>query len=273
MAIKGSFTDCEARHRTVAIRSLFVTHVLKLYQERYSDYGPTLFSEVLSESHHITIDSDTLRRWLKGAKLWNGARAAHSTVGSVPGVKLLAHFCNSTVVFTTGLKAEDQSVVSWLRSMMPPEKSSSVFQHPRIRQMSFAYSRVTSSAMGFLISSTPTMARYTTITITVKPMWPVPSHPSALSLSTLIHHKPRDASNVRIALIRIVSSKPSAVTTSQPSMMPTDTSKNHISTNIISALPTPKALMTFTVLLLVSISKISSALRLRANSITTRPSH
>jgi hypothetical protein len=51
-------------------------HVLKLYQERYSDYGPTLFSEILSESHHITIDSDTLRRWLKGAKLWNGARAA-----------------------------------------------------------------------------------------------------------------------------------------------------------------------------------------------------
>jgi len=51
-------------------------HVLKLYQERYSDYGPTLFSEILAESHHITIDSDTLRRWLKGAKLWNGARAA-----------------------------------------------------------------------------------------------------------------------------------------------------------------------------------------------------
>jgi transposase InsO family protein len=52
------------------------SHVLKLYQERYSDYGPTLFSEMLSQSHHITIDSDTLRRWLKGAKLWNGARAA-----------------------------------------------------------------------------------------------------------------------------------------------------------------------------------------------------
>src|SRR5450830_699439 len=52
------------------------SHVMKLYQERYSDYGSTLFSEILSESHHITIDSDTLRRWLKGAKLWNGARAA-----------------------------------------------------------------------------------------------------------------------------------------------------------------------------------------------------
>ncbi len=52
------------------------SHVLKLYQERYSDYGSTLFSEILSEHHHITIDSDTLRRWLKEAKLWNGVRAA-----------------------------------------------------------------------------------------------------------------------------------------------------------------------------------------------------
>jgi hypothetical protein len=50
--------------------------VLKLYQERYDDYGPTLFSEILSESHHLRIDSDTLRLWLKEAKLWNGARAA-----------------------------------------------------------------------------------------------------------------------------------------------------------------------------------------------------
>jgi len=40
---------------------------LRLYQERYSDYGPTLFSEMLSEHHDLEIDADTLRRWLKGA--------------------------------------------------------------------------------------------------------------------------------------------------------------------------------------------------------------
>lgn len=50
--------------------------VLKIYQERYGDYGPTLFSEILSKNHHLHIDSDTLRRWLKQAKLWNGVRAA-----------------------------------------------------------------------------------------------------------------------------------------------------------------------------------------------------
>jgi transposase len=49
---------------------------LRLYQETYADYGPTLFSEMLSEYHHLVIDSDTLRRWLKHAGLWMGVRAA-----------------------------------------------------------------------------------------------------------------------------------------------------------------------------------------------------
>lgn len=49
--------------------------VLQLYQERYGDYGPTLFSEMLLEHHDLEIDSDTVRRWLKSAALWAGARS------------------------------------------------------------------------------------------------------------------------------------------------------------------------------------------------------
>lgn len=49
---------------------------VRLYRQTYADYGPTLFSEMLSEYHHLTIDSDTLRRWLKDAGLWLGIRAA-----------------------------------------------------------------------------------------------------------------------------------------------------------------------------------------------------
>ena len=49
---------------------------IALYEERYNDYGPTLFAEILSKYHHLTLDSETLRRWLKQARLWNGARAA-----------------------------------------------------------------------------------------------------------------------------------------------------------------------------------------------------
>ena len=157
------------------------SHVLKLYQERYSDYGPTLFSEVLSENHQITIDSDTLRRWLKEAKFWNGAGPLDSTVKNVPGGKPVVRSCSSTAAYTTGLKVEDRSVVSWWPLMMPPEKSSFAFQGLKTRQMSSGYSRVTSSAMGSLSSSTLIMAPFTTINITVKPMSPVPSNLSALS--------------------------------------------------------------------------------------------
>ena len=49
---------------------------VRLYETAYPDYGPTLFAEMLSEFHQLQIDSDTLRRWLKEAGLWNGMRAA-----------------------------------------------------------------------------------------------------------------------------------------------------------------------------------------------------
>jgi DNA invertase Pin-like site-specific DNA recombinase len=39
--------------------------VLTLYRKHYWDFGPTLFSEKLSELHKINIDHETLRRWLR----------------------------------------------------------------------------------------------------------------------------------------------------------------------------------------------------------------
>jgi transposase len=50
--------------------------VIRLHQETYSDYGPTLFAEMLQEYHTLLIDSETIRRWLKAAGLWHGVRAA-----------------------------------------------------------------------------------------------------------------------------------------------------------------------------------------------------
>lgn len=50
--------------------------VIRLYQEAYPDYGPTLFAEMLAQHHDLVIDSDTLRRWLKETGLWTGLRAA-----------------------------------------------------------------------------------------------------------------------------------------------------------------------------------------------------
>ena len=51
------------------------TEALGLHHELYPDYGPTLFGEMLQEYHHLTIDADTLRRWLKAAGQWLTIRA------------------------------------------------------------------------------------------------------------------------------------------------------------------------------------------------------
>jgi transposase len=48
--------------------------VLRLYRERYSDYGPTLFTEKLDEHHDIQISHQTVTRWLIKAGLWSGTR-------------------------------------------------------------------------------------------------------------------------------------------------------------------------------------------------------
>jgi len=39
--------------------------VLKLYEKRYGDFGPTLAAEKLAERHGITLSAETLRRWLR----------------------------------------------------------------------------------------------------------------------------------------------------------------------------------------------------------------
>lgn len=40
-------------------------HVLTLYRAQFSDYGPTLFSEVLLNEHSIQVHHETVRRWLR----------------------------------------------------------------------------------------------------------------------------------------------------------------------------------------------------------------
>lgn len=49
--------------------------VLRLYQARYRDFGPTLFAEQLRARHHLAINRETLRQWLGEAGLWTDRRA------------------------------------------------------------------------------------------------------------------------------------------------------------------------------------------------------
>jgi hypothetical protein len=44
--------------------------VVRLYRSKYNDYGPTLFSEILTEKYGHRIHRETLRRWLLDFGLW-----------------------------------------------------------------------------------------------------------------------------------------------------------------------------------------------------------
>lgn len=44
--------------------------VLALLREKYSDFGPTLATEKLSERHQIMISTETVRHWMIADGLW-----------------------------------------------------------------------------------------------------------------------------------------------------------------------------------------------------------
>src|SRR3990172_1798231 len=39
--------------------------VIGIYRKQYSDYGPTLYSEMLTEYHNISLNRETVRQWLR----------------------------------------------------------------------------------------------------------------------------------------------------------------------------------------------------------------
>ena len=50
------------------------SQILRLFREQYSDYHPTLFSEVLLDEHQIDVSRQTLSRWLQSNGAWSGVR-------------------------------------------------------------------------------------------------------------------------------------------------------------------------------------------------------
>src|SRR5712672_180903 len=53
-----------------ALGSMFRETVLAIVGERYSDFGPTLAAEKLSELHGLDLGVETLRQWMIDAGLW-----------------------------------------------------------------------------------------------------------------------------------------------------------------------------------------------------------
>src|SRR5260221_6063814 len=53
---------------------------IELVHSEYSDFGPTLASEYLSENYALEVSKETLRKWMIGAKL---GRAKAATISEV----------------------------------------------------------------------------------------------------------------------------------------------------------------------------------------------
>jgi hypothetical protein len=49
---------------------VFRETVLAIVRERYSDFGPTLGAEKLSELHGVDLGVETLQQWMIDAGLW-----------------------------------------------------------------------------------------------------------------------------------------------------------------------------------------------------------
>src|SRR5260370_29455673 len=70
---------------TVPSRAAFRERVLQLIRAKYSGsaeerFGPTLAAEHLAEEDGLSLDEETLRRWMLGAGLWSrqrGRKRAH----------------------------------------------------------------------------------------------------------------------------------------------------------------------------------------------------
>ena len=48
--------------------------VIRIYRGSYSDYGPSLFTEQLVENHKISLDHETIRRWLRAKAITTSMR-------------------------------------------------------------------------------------------------------------------------------------------------------------------------------------------------------
>src|ERR1700744_1557330 len=67
---EGLISRKRGRPSNRARGAVFRETVLTIVRERYTDFGPTLAAEKLSEVHGLDLGVETLRQWMIGAGLW-----------------------------------------------------------------------------------------------------------------------------------------------------------------------------------------------------------
>ena len=66
----GVISRKRGRPSNRALGAVFRETVLSIVRERYSDFGPTLGAEKLSELHGVDLGVETLQQWMIDAGLW-----------------------------------------------------------------------------------------------------------------------------------------------------------------------------------------------------------
>jgi hypothetical protein len=72
----------------------FRDQILAIIREQYADFGPTLAREKLLERHGLLVPCETLRGWMREARIWQpacGATQSHSTASSPSSLLWRAH--------------------------------------------------------------------------------------------------------------------------------------------------------------------------------------
>ena len=82
--------------------------VLALVRDRYPDFGPTFAAEKLHENHAITVDHESLRRWMTAAGLWR-----------VHGGPLTAHVWRERKACRGEMTQADGSLHRWFEDRAP----------------------------------------------------------------------------------------------------------------------------------------------------------
>ena len=62
---KGIIHKLRGRKSNRGYSEKFKEEIIGIYRKGYSDYGPTLFSEMLIKYHNKSVSDETLRRWLR----------------------------------------------------------------------------------------------------------------------------------------------------------------------------------------------------------------
>jgi len=72
--VKGIIHKLRGRESNRVYPKELKKEIINIYRKQYWDYGPTLYSEMLTEYHNISLNRETVRRWLREESITTSLR-------------------------------------------------------------------------------------------------------------------------------------------------------------------------------------------------------